>query len=171
MSITVATNLDYLIDSLRLHLGDTNPLSYRYLDEWLRTAIVLSVKNLQRWWNYKYLIDDITYDISRNPHTIFLFESPPILEHGDERPVILQAAIIIKQGALENSAWDFGSWKDYEISYSNIESSKSRDSSLKRDIDELSLYLKPPTKRLMWADKRSLPGYKENQYEREITDP
>lgn len=165
MSIDVATNSDYLIDSLRLYLGDINPATYQYTDAWLRTSLVLAIKALQRWWNYKYLVDT-SYNVYRNTAVDkFLFPSPPIIENGDEEAIVLMAAIIIKEGTLQNSAWSVGSWKDAEISYSNIEASKLRDSSVKRDWDKLTAILKVPQKRLASALKGSLPGYKNNQWE------
>lgn len=169
MAITTETNLDYLIDSLRLHLGDIDSTSYRYLEEWLRTAIVLSVKSLQRWWNFKYLIDT-DYNVYRNPNHTYLFESPPIVQNSDERPIILMASIIVKGGSLENSAWAVASWKDAEISYSNIAGGNMRDKSLDRDIAELELLMKPPVKRLAGTVKGHLPGYLNNPYERKDID-
>lgn len=171
MAIINPTNLDYLLDDLRLHLGDINPTQYRYLTEWLRTALVLAVKNLQRWWDYKYLIYNDTQNIYRNPNGYFEFDDPPILDHSDERPVILMAAIIVKQGSLQNAAWDFGSWKDAEVSYSNIESSKAMQESLKADRDELEKYVKPPQKNLAFPTKKHLLGFTKNEYERNVNEP
>ena len=164
MAITTETNLDYLITDLRLHLGDiTEP--YRYTTDWLRTSLVMSVKALMRWWNYKYLIDS-DYNASRNPRIIFLFPQPPVIEYGDEYPIVLMASIIIKEGSLEESAWNTGSWKDAEIAYSNIEGNRARTTSLKQDWETLESILKPPMKRLAQSKKMSHPGYKGNQYER-----
>jgi hypothetical protein len=165
MPVDSTTNLDYLIDSLRLHLGDTTAGSYRYTDEWLRTSLVMSVKALQRWWDYKYLVDT-DYNVYRNQHWTYLFPEPPIIEHGDESPVILMASIIIKEGSLENNSWSVGSWKDAEIAYSNIEGNKAKVASIEKDREALEDILKPPTKRLARTKKGSLPGYKGNEYER-----
>lgn len=164
MSIDTSTNLDYLITSLRLHLGDTDSSSYRYTDPWLRTAIVLSVKALQTWWNHKYLIDT-NYDSYRNPHSDFLFPSPPIIQNSDEQPIVLMAAIIIKGGSLESNSWNIGSWKDHEIAYSNIEGNRAKLESFRRDWLSLTQLLKPPSDRLAWAKKGSLPGFNRNPFE------
>ncbi len=165
MAIETETNLDYLITDLRLHLGDiTEP--YRYTEAWLRTSLVMSVKALMRWWNYKYLLDS-DYNASRNSRIRFLFPSPPVIEYGDEHPIVLMASIIIKEGSLEQSAWSTGSWKDAEIAYSNIEGSKARTTSLKQDWETLESILKPPQKRLAQSHKASTPGYLDNQYERD----
>ncbi len=164
MAITTETNLDYLITDLRLHLGDiTEP--YRYTTAWLRTSLVMSVKALMRWWNYKYLIDT-DYNAARNPHVLYLFSSPPLIEYGDEYPIILMASIIIKEGSLEESAWNTGSWRDAEIAYSNIEGNKAKTTSLKQDWATLENILKIPQKRLAQSKKGSTPGYLNNRYER-----
>lgn len=165
MAVSTETNLDYLIDSLRLHLGDINFDTYRYTDEWLRTALVLSVKSLMKWWNYKYLLDNDN-NVERNSHSTYLFPSPPIIERGDERAIILMASIIMKEGSLENSSYDMGSWRDAEIAYSNIESSKAKQLSLQKDIEELKSIITPPSRRLAQPVKGSLPGYLNNLYER-----
>ena len=82
MSITDPTNIDYLLDDLRLHLGDIST-PYRYLDEWLRTALVASVKSLSKRWNYKYLVDTDN-DIERNTQYVyFQYNEPPLIEAGD----------------------------------------------------------------------------------------
>lgn len=160
-----SSNIDYLIDGLRLMLGDTDSDSYRYTDEWLRTALVMAVKALMKWWNYKYLIDEDN-EISRNPNFTFLFASPPILEYGDETAIQLMAAIIIAEGSLEESAWNTGSWRDAEIAYSNIEGAKQRDSRVKAWWDRLNQIVTPPGKRLAQPIKGSLPGYLNNEFER-----
>lgn len=163
-------NYDYLIDFLRLHLGDLDATSYRYIDSWLRTALVLSVRTLMKWWNFKYLLDTDN-NVYRNPNdTTFIFPNPPIIEPEDERPIVLMASIIIKQGSLENSAWSAGTWRDAEIYYSNTEGSKAREASIQRDWDDLSSILKAPQKRLIKAFKNSLPGYKGNMWETPQTD-
>ena len=165
MPVDETTNVDYLIDPLRLHLGDTTSGSYRYTDEWLRTSLIMSIKALQRWWDYKYLVDT-NYDVYRNQHWNYLFSEPPVIEHGDEQPIILMASIIIKEGSLENNSWNVGSWKDAEIAYSNIEGNKAKVASIEADRKALEDMLKPPTKRLARTQKGSLPGYKKNIYER-----
>ena len=153
-----ATNLDYLLDDLRLHMYDIDSSSYRYEDSWLLTSLVAAVKALMPWWNNRYVIDS-NNNIARNSNwddDDYEFDSPPILQTKDERPVILMAAIIIKGGTLENNAWDYGSWRDDEISFSNIEGGKQKNASLKRDMEELTSYVTPPTKKLAQTFKRDL---------------
>jgi len=156
-----SSNLDYLIDALRLQLYDIDSSAYRYEDSWLRTSLVAGVKALMPWWNDKYVIDD-SNDVARNTvangwsTSNYKYDSPPIVQVSDERPIILMASLIIKGGTLENNAWDYGSWKDDEISFSNIEGGKQKNASLKRDFEELSGYLTPPTKKLAQTFKRDL---------------
>ncbi len=151
-------NLSYLIPRLRLHLGDIDATSYRYLDEWLRLSLIAAIETLQPWWNYKYLVDE-NDDVYRNMTVRFLHSEPPVIERGDIRPIILMAAIIIKSGQLENLSWSVGAWRDAEISYSNIEASRRKDEMLQRDWTELTNILKPPQKRLASSNKGHLPGY------------
>lgn len=157
--------MDYLLPSLRLHLGDIDDTSYRYQDSWLRRSLVNAVISLQSWWNSRYLIDE-NYDVYRNTSIQFTYQEPPILQQRDERPIILMSAIIIKEGSLESSAWGVASWRDAEISYSNIASGSLRDKSLMRDWNELEDILKPPQKKLLGSLKASLPGYLGNEYDR-----
>lgn len=163
------TNLDYLLPMLRFKLGDIDNTNYRYLDEWLLLALVGAVEALSTRWNYKYLLEisGTTYDIIRNPHRQFIIPSPPLVQQGDERPIVLMASVLVKEGSMENASWSFGSWRDSEIAYSNIESSKAKDASLKKDIDELNSILGTPKERLAQPTKGSLPGYKGNIHEQD----
>lgn len=163
MPIT-GTNLYEYVERLRLHLGDTTEGSYRYTDEWLETALVSAVEAIMPRWNFKYLIDT-SNNVYRNPNHRFLFASPPLVERADVRPIVLMASIIIKEGSLESHSWNFASWRDAEISYSNLESSRSKDASLSRDIEELDSILPDRSKRLAQPKKGHLPGYLHNPYE------
>jgi hypothetical protein len=142
------SNLSYLIPVLRLELGDINPTSYRYTDEWLDTALVSSIVALQRWWNNKYLVDETYTVVSRNSDIIFTLSEPPVIQTPDETPVVLMASYIIQSGSLENSAWSIGTWRDAEYYVSNTDGGRIRDAGLKRTWDRLLMYLKPPQKRL-----------------------
>lgn len=165
MPILTKTNYDHLIGDLRLQLGDTDSTSYRYAEEWLRTAISGSIKILQRWWKSRYLIDTDN-QIYRNTACFFSQSDPPLIEQKDERVMVLMASIIIKGGSLESNAWNIGSWKDAEISYSNIQGGKMHEDSIKRDWIELLSLIKPPTKRLAKSVKASLPGFMHNEFDR-----
>jgi hypothetical protein len=76
------------------------------------------------------------------------------------------SAITVLSGDLENNAWNISSWKDAEISYSNIESGKVKNDFIKRLWDELMYLLTPPSKKLAGTRKGSLPGYLNNTYEK-----
>lgn len=158
-----------LIPYLRIRLGDTDPTSYRFVDLWLYQSLILASKALVHYTGYKYLIDS-NNALYRNPGQLqkFSIDEPPVLEPGDENILVLMAAILILEGSLENSAWqNIGSWKDAEISFSNIESGRIRNDILKNLWDELNQLITPPTKRLSKSLKKSLPGYLGNFHERE----
>src|ERR1035437_10086876 len=123
----MAVAVDYLIPYLRLRLGDLTPATYRYLDEWLSSALIASVRILGRYWGFKYFVDDSGL-VSRNSncYTFAFEENLGIIEGQDEDIIVLKAAIIVLEGNLENSAWSISSWKDSEISFSNLEQSRSR---------------------------------------------
>jgi hypothetical protein len=161
-------DLTTLIPNLRLRIGDIDPASYRYTDQWLEVSLQAAVETLGRWWNYKYLLDALG-DAYRNPNGYFIFDENTygVIEPADKQAIILMAAYIILEGSLENSAWNFQSWRDNEIAFSNLESSRARNQTLSRLWEELTTTLKVPQKRLARALKGSLPGYKDNPYERE----
>lgn len=156
--ITVETGLDYLLPELRNRLGDTDPASYRYLDEWLRVSLVSALKSLQRWWRIRYVIDETTYLVSRYEGSTFTTDEPPVIQQQDEVPIVIMASILTKSGVLQNSSWTVGSWRDAEIAVSNIESGKLKESSLNRDWQELSMYILPPTKKLTGVVRSTIPG-------------
>jgi len=161
MTIETATNIDYLIPTLRLHLGDTDPATYRYMDGWLRVALVSGVKSLQRWWSNRYTIDSTTYDVIRGTDYTFVYADPPIIQDMDERPVILMSSILIKSGQLESNSWNVGSWKDAEIAVSNIEGSRAKQFGVGMDWDELKMFILPPTKKLSPALRVTHPSTEE----------
>lgn len=158
------TYLTTLIRRLRLQIGDTDSSSYRYTDEQLELSLIASVEALQPWWNYRYRLDSEDR-IYRNENVTFKYAEPPVIQRSDIRPIILMASIIVKSGSLENLAYSLGAWRDAEISYSNIESGRSRDRSLLRDKEELENILKPPQKRLYGSRKTHLHGYEDNIFE------
>jgi hypothetical protein len=162
---SVASNLEYLIPYIRIQIGDlTAP--YRYTDSMILTVIKASIKALQRWWNNRYLLDS-SENVYRNPGITFLMPSPPIIQDADQRPIELMSSIIIKTGSLENVSYSLSSWRDAEISFSNLEMGRRKDASLVRDWNELTSLLSIPVKRLAWTIKGSLPGYNHNPYEKD----
>jgi hypothetical protein len=161
-----SVNISYLIPYLRLKLGDLNPATYRYLDVWLETSLALSIKNLQRFWRDKYLIDDDNVVTRNSNYQYWVFdEGLGTIEASDEYVVVLMAGIIILGGSLENSAWDAVSWRDNEVSYSSVTSGSLRENSLKRLHSELESLITSPTKRLAQALRAPLPGFLGNPFE------
>jgi hypothetical protein len=147
--IAEPNELSDLMSELRIHLGDNNLTTYRYLDEWLMTALESSVMALQRWWGDKYIFDLTGDNIIRNPtYTNWVMTSPPEIQERDRRPIVLMASILIKSGQLENNSWGLGSWRDAEIAVSNIEGGKAKQFSISLDWEELKMYILPPTKKL-----------------------
>lgn len=56
MYIVNPTNVDYLIEDVRLHIGDADPEKLRFSDSYIRTSIINGVKMLQRRWGSRYLV-------------------------------------------------------------------------------------------------------------------
>lgn len=218
--INQQTSLDYLADFLRFHLGDyTEP--HRYTLPILRTALVFSIRMLQRRWNNRYIIDN-AYNIFRYGevhaaekgsynnlpeyekvvnatvtvgdiiahdgygdsvgsgyvYTLSGYASSgyvdvpgigpayqaaienvptPVIDYRDEPPIILQASILIKSGSLQEASWQTASWRDDEISVSNIQGDRSRQETIKRDVAMLETYFK---RRLYAGSRQSLPGFR-----------
>ncbi len=150
-------NIDYLIDQVRLELGDINPTTYKYLDEWVVLSLIAAVRTLSRRWQSKYKIT-LDGQISRNTE-ISTFEftelEDGVVQQKDERLIVVQASLILLEGSLEHSAWDIGSWRDAELSVSNIESGKLRGDHIFALRNELDSILKPATKRLLGSRKNT----------------
>lgn len=167
------SDLSYLIPQLRLQVGDTDPSKYRWTDDWLNVALISAFNNLQNWWNSKYEISTVysgnvivDYTVSRRPgHSGFDTLELPVIEAKDERAIILMASIILLEGYLEANAWNIGSWKDFEISVSNIEGGRALREKLRTLIEELHSLYRPPSRRLSGQVRKSLPGYIGNIYE------
>ncbi len=168
--IVTQSDLSYLIPKLRLQVGDIS--GERWVDDWLNVALITAFNTLQNWWNNKYKINQLysgtfilEYKVERNETAKFSQDEPPVIEPNDERAIVLMASIILLEGTLEQSAWDFGSWKDYEISVSNIEGGRILREKLQRLYDELTMLYKPPSRRLSGATRKSLHGFVGNIYE------
>lgn len=164
MSITTETNMDYLIPTIRLELGDIDSTSYRYLDEWIRPAMLGAIKALERRWYSRYTVGTDN-DVDRDVNATYNAEAPPIIDGRDERAVVLQTCIILLSGTLENFSWDLGHWRDNEIAFSNVAGGGAKKDSLKDKMSELNEILLPPAKRLKGSKKGHLPGFKNNRFE------
>jgi hypothetical protein len=146
--ITTPTNIDYMIDQVRLRLGDFDGTAYS--DTLVRTALISSIKYLQKRWRSKYqvltsgtytgndvaapsgfsqanTIDGSAYipsglsvnDVFRNPYITFNSTEPPVVEQNDEDAIVLATAYIIHLAKLTNSSSAFVSWSTEDIRYTN----------------------------------------------------
>lgn len=146
--ITSSTNVDYLIDSVRLRLGDFEGTVYSQI--LIRTAIISAIKFLQKRWKSKYqvvssgtytgdntsapsgyaqasTVDGIAYiplglnlnDAYRNPFVTFTQDRPPVVEQNDEDAIVLATAYIVHLAKLTNSSSTFVSWSTEDIRFTN----------------------------------------------------
>jgi len=146
--ITTQTNVDYLIDSVRLRLGDFEGTVYS--TTLVRTAIISAVKYLQKRWKSKYqvvtsgtytgdnssvpsgyaqahTVDGTAYipyglandNVYRNPFVAFTQDGPPVVEQNDEDAIVLATAYIIHLAKLTNSSSTFVSWSTEDIRFTN----------------------------------------------------
>lgn len=179
VELSIQSDLDYLIPALRVHLWDlaTPPV---YTDEFLRFGLLVGLKSIMQRWNRRYYpnyediissgVDDVTgsgwvtssgfWDIERNPDDYFVDADPPTIMYGDERPIVLAAAIAIKSGMMYTLASTAVSWRDEEISFNNVAGVGMQEKSLARDLDELDKLLPERRNRLAQAKKQSLLGFR-----------
>ena len=153
-----ASNLEDLIFPLRMQIGDTEK-PYSLSDSYLHGVLLEGIYALMSRWNDKYYATNDGV-VLRNPNTDFEWSSPPEIQQKDRRPIVLQASILIKSGVKFSESGSVASWKDEEISYSNIESAKQRSSTLEDDMKELEAIL--PSKKLARPKYGRLFGWKEN---------
>jgi hypothetical protein len=149
------SNIEELIIPLRIQIGDITATP-TYSDETLHEILKYAVSGLMRRWNNRYYINNDGV-VVRNTTCSFEFSSPPVIQRGDERPIILMASITMKSGRKFSTSGDVVSWRDDEISLSTIESGRQLSSSLMDDILELNNLL--PPKRLARALYGPLPGW------------
>lgn len=147
-----STNLDYLLIPLRLHIGDPN--STQFSDPILLTALVNGVKMLASRWSNKYQIyasgidaTCIGYtpnvnDVYRRCTYTFATNSPPIVEQQDEIAITLAAAILLRRSTITSSMSAFSNWATPDLSYSNVQSSRTLLDMLKADQDMLDAFFK-----------------------------
>lgn len=72
MFITYPLNIDYLMDEVRLHIGDTDETQFS--DSIIRSALISAVKFLQRKWSNRYLVYYTTMLVSPLPSD-FIYQS------------------------------------------------------------------------------------------------
>lgn len=153
MFIVYPTNIDYLIEDVRLRVGDVD--SERFSDSLVRAALISSVKFLQSKWQRRYQVyrdsmlvspqPDTTpsgyiyvalpdgynvipsglveNDVFRNPFVTFTDPSTQVIVQQDEYPIVLGALLFLRESVLSASQQTFMNWSDGEYSYSNVASS------------------------------------------------
>ena len=138
------TTVSGLIDPLRRQLDDVVE-PYTFEDDTLVGYLLDAVKALgSRWYNKYYVttVSGLTNRVVRNDvDDLFDFSEPPVIQSTDERPIVLQASVIIKGSSKYKQSGSAVSWRDEEIAYSNIESARQRSSTLQDDLDELNRLL------------------------------
>ena len=148
------TDVDHLIPVLRFYLGDYE--TRRYLTDTLRASLIFAVRMLMRRWASRYTVSDAGA-VTRSTAISFDSAAPPVIQYKDEPPIVIQAAMVIKSGSLQDSSWQIASWRDDEIAVSNIQADKSRRDSLKHDEALLEEYFK---RRLHAGSRQELPGFR-----------
>lgn len=172
VELTYTTDLDYLIPQLRIHLWDIEDTPI-HSDGTLKLALLAGLKMLMPRWNSRYIpsfnATTENWDVSRNPSDVFTHASPPAIMYGDERPMILAAAIILNSGRLFIIGGDAVSWRDEEISFSNLTGAQLQQASVLRDWEELNKLVPERRQRLARTKRQELPGfrYPPNVYEGE----
>ena len=164
--LTDTTDLDYLIPALRMHLWDvTEP--YTYEDGLLKRCLLESLKILMGRWDSRYLLSyaDENWVVTRNPTVTFTEAAPPTVQYMDERPIVLAASIALKSGVIYITSFNTSSWRDEEVSFSNIAGGKMAQDSLERDWIELGRLLPERIHRLAGTAKQSLLGFRKNTNE------
>ena len=163
VELIYTTDLDYLIDYLRIHLGDTGS-TFTYSNDTLKLVLLAGLKMLMPRWNSRYVptYNSTTenWDVARSTTDVFTHISPPIIQYGDERPILLAAAIALKSGLIYTVGSNAVSWRDDEVSFSNMTGAKIQEASLLRDWEELNKLVPERRQRLARAKKGELLGYK-----------
>lgn len=140
------SNLEELIFSLRVQIGDTGTTP-TYSDEELHAFLREAVLALMSRWSDKYYLDSDGV-VTRNPDVTFKWSSPPVIQQSDRRAIVLQSSIMIKGGKKFSESGNVQSWRDEEISYSNIEAARQLSSTVEEDRLELDSILPKPQKKL-----------------------
>jgi hypothetical protein len=165
--MVTSTNLSIYADSVRLYIGDSES-PYTFSDSTILQALVESVRYLSPRWDRKYLIyssgilvsdNGVTKlvntpdgqctisssvsenDVFRNCYKTFVSIAPPIIDAQDEAAIILAAAYLMRRASLTST--NIGqSWSTPDLSFSNIETSRTLRSLMQTDLDALNLLFK-----------------------------
>ena len=161
--IVTTSNLDYLIDPVRLHVGDMAGSTFS--DGLVLTSLVFGVKYLQHRWNSKYLIyasgmlvsgttvntpqgqctlDTLPNenDVFRNCYATFTSDAPPIIDQSDEYAIVLTAAILLRRSVFASSISVFSNWSTPDLSFSNVASHKALLDTINADVAALDMLFK-----------------------------
>jgi hypothetical protein len=80
-------------------------------------------------------------DVFRNCYKTFVSTVPPILDIQDEAALILASSYILRRAALTSS--NIGqSWSTPDLTFSNIETSRTLRSLMQNDLDAINLLFK-----------------------------
>lgn len=165
--MVTTTNLNIYEDALRLYIGDFDT-PYTYSTTRILTALVEGVRFLAPRWDRRYLIygsgilisDDGTYktvytpdgnctipstvqenDVFRNCNKIDSASVTTVLEIQDEAALILASAYLLRRSELTSS--NIGqSWSTPDMSYSNIETSRTLRALIDSDLKAIELLYK-----------------------------
>lgn len=172
MFIVYPTNIDYLIEDVRLRVGDVD--SERFSDSLIRAALISSVKFLQSKWQRRYQVykdnmlvapqptttpsgyiyvalpDGYNYipsglvenDVFRNPFVTFNDVSTSVIVQQDEYPIVLGALLFLRESILSANQQTFINWSDGEYSYSNVASANIMNKLSATALDELNAFFK-----------------------------
>lgn len=181
MFVVYPTNVDYLIPTVRMKIGDFD--GTRFSDSIVRTSIITAIKMLQRKWGSRYLVFDqssldpsteapsgyvaafvlgsVQYipsglmdnDVLRNPSVAFSHGSAPIISQEDEYAVVLAASITMRRAQLTSSAESFQIWSDGEYSFSNASKARSLGSLLESEERELEQLFRSRLKSAVRGDR------------------
>lgn len=188
MIITQPTNIDYMIEDVRLRLGDYTGATYS--NAITRTSIIAGIKYLQRKWNNRYQIltsdmirtpaisgqiyaatvegdsyipEIAANDVFRNPFLTFTQTYPPVIAQPDEELIILASIYFMTLARLTSSSDTFERWSTEDVSYSNIEASRSQQTVLtqvKADLDA-ALKQRMALSKVEYITTQSTIGYSE----------
>lgn len=162
------SNLAQYIDDVRLYVGDVS--GTQYSDSLVLLALENAIQYLGWRWESKYLIYssgivnttpapagfvnvntpagmctiESTYsegDVFRNCHSTFTSVAPPIIEQKD-LPAVLIAATYLLFRSIAASAINAISWSTPDLSFSNIQSSRTITDFIKEQLIALDLFFK-----------------------------
>lgn len=114
--IVFPTNIDYLIDDVRIRIGDLE--EDRFSDTIIRSALISSIKTLQKKWNARYLVFSEGTIVNTLPSGVYyrtdydalvasgvVIDNPTIVESGYVYAALPHGYGIIPSGLRENDVF------------------------------------------------------------------